>query len=103
MASLLEIDDNGNAPKRERNVFTRLVPQALRMLEHIPRPQSFDRTLGKTSSEQEELEEKTKLINAYIRDDWIRKQMRASEEQFTAYKTMSIFVGTYNVNGKKRR
>ena len=62
---------------------------------------AFDRTLGKTGSEQKELEEKTKLITAYIRDDWIRKQMRTNEEQFTAYKTMSIFVGTYNVNGKK--
>ena len=101
MASLLDIDGNVDVPKRERNVFTRLVPQALRMLEHIPRPRSFDSTLGKRGSEQKELEEKTKLITAYIRDDWIRKQMRTNEEQFTAYKTMAIFVGTYNVNGKK--
>ena len=40
-------------------------------------------------------------IMSYIRDDWIRKQMISREADFTEYHPLNIFVGTWNVNGKK--
>ena len=40
-------------------------------------------------------------VMSFIRDDWIRKQMTAREAEFTEYTPTRVFVGTYNVNGKK--
>ncbi len=40
-------------------------------------------------------------VMSYIRDDWVCKQMLAREEEFTAFQKTSIFVGTFNANGKK--
>ena len=40
-------------------------------------------------------------VMSFIRDDWIRKQLKAREAEFTEYDSNKIFVGTWNVNGKK--
>ena len=40
-------------------------------------------------------------IMSFIRDDWIRKQMLEREAEFTAFRKMSVFSGTFNANGKK--
>jgi phosphatidylinositol-bisphosphatase len=37
----------------------------------------------------------------YIKDDWIRKQMKAKEAFFTTQHEIKVWLGTYNVNGKK--
>ena len=37
----------------------------------------------------------------YIRDDWIRKQMRARSPSFTKHRQISVLMGTYNAAGKK--
>ena len=37
----------------------------------------------------------------FIRDEWIRNQMIILEPSFTVKKQATIFIGTYNVNGKK--
>eukprot|EP00943_MAST-04B_sp_MAST-4B-sp1_P000057 g57.t1 len=85
---------------REKNVFTRLVPQTIRMLEHLPTFAS-NTSAEAEQAEQKAIDERTNLITAYIRDDWIRKQMREREHVFSTYNSSSIFVGTFNVNGKK--
>ena len=101
-ASSNKNDNNKPSTPRQKknNVFTRLVPQTIRMLEHMPQ---FSNNSSSQSEEAERkaLENKSKLITAYIRDDWIRKQMREKEESFSIYNNSSIFVGTFNVNGKK--
>ncbi len=104
MSSFASSNKNDNnkpsTPRQKKNVFTRLVPQTIRMLEHMPQ---FSNNSSSQSEEAERkaLENKSKLITAYIRDDWIRKQMREKEESFSIYNNSSIFVGTFNVNGKK--
>eukprot|EP00946_MAST-07B_sp_MAST-7B-sp1_P004233 g4233.t1 len=40
-------------------------------------------------------------VMSFIRDDWIRRQMLEREAEFTAFRKMSVFVGTFNANGKK--
>ncbi len=40
-------------------------------------------------------------VISYIRDDWIHRQMVEREAEFTAFRTTSVFVGTFNANGKK--
>ena len=40
-------------------------------------------------------------VMTFIRDDWIRRQMLEREAEFTAFRKMSVFVGTFNANGKK--
>ena len=55
------------------------------------------------SAERENLSNGTfnPKVMSFIRDDWIRKQMVAREAEFTEYCPTRIFVGTWNVNGKK--
>lgn len=51
--------------------------------------------------ERDELQQQSRLVMSYIRDDWIRKQMAEREAEFTQYRRIVTFVGTWNVNGKK--
>ena len=48
-----------------------------------------------------ELQAEAYRATLYIRDDWIRKQMKSKEQQFTNKHELKVWVGTYNVNGKK--
>eukprot|EP00743_Colponemidia_sp_Colp-15_P007681 GILK01008315.1.p1 GENE.GILK01008315.1~~GILK01008315.1.p1 ORF type:complete len:980 (+),score=193.72 GILK01008315.1:42-2981(+) len=38
---------------------------------------------------------------SFIREDWIRKQMKRRRHEFTTVENMRVFIGTWNVNGKK--
>ncbi len=40
-------------------------------------------------------------VMTYIRDEWIKKQMKSRENDFTEFQPLKVFVGTWNVNGKK--
>ena len=51
--------------------------------------------------ERDALEAESIRARQYIRDDWIRRQMTSLETEFTSVRNMRVFVGTYNVNGKK--
>lgn len=48
-----------------------------------------------------ELQAEAYRATLYIRDDWIRKQMKLKETEFTTKHELKFWVGTYNVNGKK--
>ena len=39
-------------------------------------------------------------IISFIRDEWIHEAVAAREAEFTEYRPLRVFVGTYNVNGK---
>ena len=38
---------------------------------------------------------------SYIRDQWLKEKLREREHEFTERTPVRLFVGTYNVNGKK--
>lgn len=40
-------------------------------------------------------------VLSFIRDDWIAKQLRSRESEYTDFSPVDVFVGTWNVNGKK--
>jgi inositol polyphosphate 5-phosphatase INPP5B/F len=39
-------------------------------------------------------------VISFIRDEWIHEAVAARESEFTEYRPLRVFVGTYNVNGK---
>jgi hypothetical protein len=39
-------------------------------------------------------------VISFIRDEWIHEAVAAREAEFTEYRPLRLFVGTYNVNGK---
>src|SRR5690349_19933095 len=45
-----------------------------------------------------ELQVETVKAAVFIRDDWIRKQMKSRESSFTSKNELRIWAGTYNVN-----
>ena len=96
-ASSNKNDNNKPSTPRQKknNVFTRLVPQTIRMLEHMPQ---FSNNSSSQSEEAERkaLENKSKLITAYIRDDWIQS---CCDEKYL----LEIFASgeTYNCGGIK--
>mmetsp|Transcript_13038 Transcript_13038/g.23138 ORF Transcript_13038/g.23138 Transcript_13038/m.23138 type:complete len:841 (+) Transcript_13038:63-2585(+) len=43
----------------------------------------------------------SKLVARKIREEFIREQMRQRKEEYTDTRSLNVFVGTWNVNGKK--
>ena len=39
-------------------------------------------------------------VISFIRDEWIHKQLQEREAEYTEYRPMRVFVGSWNVNGK---
>jgi hypothetical protein len=39
-------------------------------------------------------------VISFIRDEWLYQQVKAREPEFTEYRALRLFVGTWNVNGK---
>lgn len=39
-------------------------------------------------------------VISFIRDEWIASQMQSRESEYTQYRPLRFFVGTWNVNGK---
>ena len=75
MSSFASSNKNDNnkpsTPRQKKNVFTRLVPQTIRMLEHMPQ---FSNNSSSQSEEAERkaLENKSKLIRKLVNRMLIR-------------------------------
>lgn len=39
-------------------------------------------------------------VISFIRDQWLYEQVKSREPEFTEYRALRLFVGTWNVNGK---
>jgi hypothetical protein len=39
-------------------------------------------------------------VMSFVRDEWVHAQMAGREPEFTEYRPLRVFVGSYNVNGK---
>lgn len=40
-------------------------------------------------------------IEDYLDNEWIQKEMRVHESEYTEYEHLKIFASTWNANGKK--
>lgn len=56
-------------------------------------------SLFKKEMEYEKLESQRSI--KFIKDDWVRRQMKDCESDFIDNIPLRIFVGTFNANGKK--
>eukprot|EP00948_MAST-09A_sp_MAST-9A-sp1_P000992 g992.t1 len=83
-----------------------LISQKLEVDKGIPPPPPLPSS-GGTSSERSHASSGLAPIPydpkvmAFIHDDWICKQLKLREREFTQYSTRRVFVGSWNINAKK--
>lgn len=65
-----------------------------------PTPYELSSSTSKNESDVPRLPPNPRVLS-FIRDDWIRKQLRLREHEYTEPRSLKCFVGTWNVNAKK--